>query len=233
MLSDRTNINFPADKNVKGAQNDLEEQLEVLIEGIRSLTSVVTATSDYPHGEKRIEQLHSTWKLEETGFSKLFNACKQMKNTLRLTSAEVDNALEELRKTNQIACAAKNEEEKTKKKLLALEKENLELRKKNSILVTEVENHKKSKKVIAYSIRNFVRIIKEEQRVRSAVSIPTSKSSNLDGDTNITSYEDEWEEISTVSSGLVPDEGCATIRFAARMAPKKRIYQEKICSKAM
>lgn len=228
MLSDCTNIKFPLRIDGEEPENDLEEQLGVLVEGIRNLTSILTTSSEYADGERRIEQLQSTWRLEDTGFSKLFNACKQMKNTLRLTSVEADNAFDELRRANQIASTAKLEEEKAKKKVCKLVKKNIELQAKNRILMTEVEDQKKHKKVIARSVRNFVRIVNEEQSIKSASSIPASKSSNLQYATSINSNEEDWEDISTVSSGLVTVDGCATIRFAESKAHKKEMYKEKI-----
>lgn len=136
--------------------NDMREQIRVLTESIRTLTSVLITPSECPDGIKRIEQLQSTWRLEDTGFSSLFNTCTQMQNTLHLTSLEADKNFDEFQRVREIASAAKLEQEKMKEIIFKLQEEKKGLQEKNLVLVNEVEVHKKERKVIARSVRNFV-----------------------------------------------------------------------------
>jgi len=210
--------------------NDLREQIRVLTEGIRTLTSILTTPSECIDGVKRIEQLQSIWRLEDTGFSSLFNVCKQMQNTLHLTSLEADKYFDELRRVREIASTAEFEEEKMKKIVFTLEKEKIESQKKIRILINEVEDHKKDKKLVARSIRNFMSTINEKQNivlVPSICSIPTPDVPDLQYSTSISSSEDGWGEISSASSGLVTDDGCATIRFPQREAHNSKRKSSK------
>jgi len=168
MISDRNPNITPTQIESEEHPNDLRDQIRVLTEGIRTLTSVLITPSECPDGIKRIEQLQSTWRLEDTGFSSLFNACTQMQNTLHLTSLEADKNFEECQRVREIASAAKLEEEKMKKIVFTLQKEKLELQEQNLILVNEIEDHKKERKLIARSVRNFVETT--YQRIREIAS---------------------------------------------------------------
>jgi len=153
MIAHRNDTRTPTQIEIEEHPNDIREQIRALTEGIRILTSILRTPSECPDGIKRIEQLQSTWRLEDTGFSCLFNACTQMQNTLHLTSLESDRNFNECERVREIASAAKLEEENMKKKVFTLEQEKIELQKKNFILV---KDHKKERKVVARSVRNFV-----------------------------------------------------------------------------
>jgi len=156
MISDCKDIRTPMQVEIEEHPNDMREQIRALTEGIRTLTSILITPSEYLDGIKRIEQLQSTWRLEDTGFSCLFNACTQMQNTLHLTSLEADKNFDEFQRGREVASAAKLEEEKMKKIVFTLQTEKIELQEKNFILVNEVKDHKKERKVVARSVRNFV-----------------------------------------------------------------------------
>jgi len=229
---------------------NLTEEVRVLVEAIRLLTKIVTtanpSSAESLDAEKQIELLHSKWRLEDTGFPKLLNACKQMQDALGLTSLEADRALDDMQRANEAAARAKVEEEKKRKKIYSLRVEKKELQKKNQILVREVEDHKKQKKLIARSIRKFVDSMKEQHsnkdntsssnneknfpQLEYITSASTSESctssSNVEKNvphlqyvTSVSTSEDSEDPL-TGSSALVTDEGCATIRFTQRQGRK-------------
>jgi len=221
IISDRSTNEYFTHSEYEEQQNDLKEQVEVLSEGIRYLTSILATPLDYSEDERQIEKLQSKWRLEDTGFSSLFNTCKQMKNTLRLTSLEADRDLDELRRVAETLFKAQVGEEKMRKKVFTLQKEKIELQEKNRILINKAKMHKKQKKVIARIARSFGNVgntINEEQNVTSlsdtTIIVPrsTSASSTL-----------------SVSSGLVTDDGCATIRFPTKVDKNdgKKNYRKK------
>lgn len=239
--------NHTTNKNVSNnANDDLKDQLTVLTEAIRILTRIVTTSNPNPcssesfDAEKRIEELHLAWKLEETGFSKLFNACKQMQNSLRLTSLEADKAMDDVQRASELAVVRDVEDEARREKIFVLERENLELQMKNQILMGEMKTCKRQKKVIARSVRKFVNVMNEGQTSNSAPTSPiiqglglntisqmqygTSRSTRLT--TTISTSEEDSEEISTTSSSsLVTDDGCATVRLAQRQGRNSKREQ--------
>lgn len=209
--------------NINEDPNDLKDQLCALMEGLRTLTRIVTmddTSSEYVDDDRRIEELQSAWRLEDTGFSALYNCCKQMKDSLCLTSVEADEALIEVQETRKIAIAAKLSREKMKKKAIALQKENSELRNKNHLLMIELRDQKKQKKLIARSVKNFVGTLLEEHQLetRNVSTLAPDYIPSLPDVSNENSSEEEWEEVSNASSGssLVTDDGCATVHLAQR-----------------
>jgi len=244
---DYNNIKNPPPPHHHGTTTDtieydpnenLKEQLTVLTEAIRILTRIVT-TSNSPcssesfDAEKRIEQLHSTWRLEDTGFSKLFNACKQMQDTLRLTSLEADRALDDVQRASEAAALWDIEKESKNKKIIMLEREKLELERKNQTLMCEVKDHKRQRKVIARSVRKFVNAMNEEHTSSSTPTTPTYQGLGLNNipqlqyitglSTNSsTSLSTSEEESEDTASPLVTDDGCATVRFAQRQGRKSK-----------
>ena len=108
-----------------------------------------------------------------------------------------------LRRVGEIASTTKIEEEKMKKKIFTLQKEKKELQKKNGILI------------------NVDTITKDRKRSVSLISsIRTPDFLDLQYSTSITSSEDSWGDISSASSELLTDYGCASIRFPEREALK-------------
>merc|ERR1719445_60533 len=103
-----------------------------------------------------MEELQSEWKLEETGFARLFNACKQMQNTLRLTSLEADEALSDAQRSNDIASAARHQAEKMEKEIGELQRENSYLQQKNDVLLKKLQEQRLQKKLMKRSVRNLL-----------------------------------------------------------------------------
>jgi len=222
-------------ENIECNPNDnLREQLTVLTEAIRILTRIVTTpsppcSSESFDAEKKIEQLHLTWRLEDTGFSKLFNACKQMQDALRLTSLEADKAFDDVQRASDAAVVREREDEMKNEKIFTLQEEILELERKNQILMGEVKDHKKQKKVIARSVRKFVNAMNEGHTDSSAPTTPNNQGLGLNNIpqlqyiTSISpSFSTSEEDSEEISPPLVTDDGCATVRLAQRQARKSK-----------
>lgn len=220
--------------NANEDPNDLKDQLCALMEGLQTLTRIVTTvdtSSQYCDDVERIEELRSAWKIEDTGFSGLYNACRQMKDTLSITSMEANEALIEVQRTGKIAISAKASRDKIKKKANALQKENSKLRNKNHLLAMELRNQSKQKKLIARSVRNFMNTFMDEHQAEtrdSSTLVPTH-APPLPDSSNDNSSEEDWEEISNASSGssLVTDDGCATVRLAQRKSKEARFARRQ------
>jgi len=214
------------------------------------LTKIVTtdpSSTESFDAEERIEILNLKWKLEHTGFPKLLNACKQMQDSLRLTSFEADRALDDAQRASEAAAQAEVEAQQRKKKIYSLHREKIDLQKKNKSLMEQ-------KKLIARSVRKFVDAMTEEHNGGTAtLSLTTQKSvsrlqliddmneenndriisTSPDAQKNIpqlqyvtsgSTSEEGSEDASTVSSSaLVTDDGCATVRFTQRLGRKCKI----------
>jgi len=226
---------------------ELKEQLGVVVEAIQILADIIVDDNNASNslscvdlrGYKRMEQLQSEWKLEETGFARLFNACKQMQNTLRLTSLEADEALKDAQRSNNIACAAKYQAEKLTKEVDELQRENSNLQQKNYVLLEKLQKESHQKKVMKRSIRNLLVDVskgngcelssiigmKENIPYVSNTPSPMRMKENIPSLSIVTpdSTSVEWEEVISPlsSSSLVTDDGCATVRFPLKQVRRK------------
>jgi len=78
------------------------------------------------------DTLQKQWKLEQTGFPSLFNACKMLQQNRDLMAQEADYALDAMRLAQNQAAETERKLMKTKKALRAVWKENLRLKKENT-----------------------------------------------------------------------------------------------------
>ena len=169
--STRSNNNTMASRSLLEEQHkDVTEQLNALTDAIRLLTRSMSSThTQQPETTNRntqlqmqpevalaLDQLLQRWKLEQTGFPTLYNACTQLKESLHLTATEADQAIHDIHASRQALAEEKRLGCKMKKVLQRLCKENRDVRKQNARLGLEVKRCKAEKKMIVNSVRDYM-----------------------------------------------------------------------------
>mmetsp|Transcript_5646 Transcript_5646/g.6929 ORF Transcript_5646/g.6929 Transcript_5646/m.6929 type:complete len:344 (+) Transcript_5646:3-1034(+) len=209
-------------------------ELAVLTEAIHLLTKSIIATEKEvgcfeDEHSKRLETLLREWKLEDTGFVRLYNACMQMKQTLRLTAIEADEAVNDVNKTNKLLYYERHKSKKMKAAMMNLCEENHVLRERNQELEIEKEQHQKEMNVVSRSLRKFVKywrkeredfqmnnenifVMAHEERMRAShdyKAMGTEKCADCS------------ESVSTIisSTSLITDDTCATLRLENHEKP--------------
>ncbi len=155
--------------------NEINEQLiaevTVLTEAINLLTNSIIAIEKEEVGcfededsNKKLDAMLREWKLEDTGFVRLYNACMQMKQTLRLTAIEADEAVNDVNKTNILLRYEKHKSKKMKAALMNLCEENNHLRERNQELERQSEQHRDEMNVVSRSLRKFAKSWRKERK---------------------------------------------------------------------
>jgi len=232
----------PQDPRVEDS-DDVKEQLQALTEAIYLLTRSIAssnASQSYLQGDTELDKLQKVWKLEETGFPRLYNACKQLKENLRLTAIEADEAVSDINASHQILFEEKNRVNKMNKAVYQLYKENKELRKQNATLTLDVQRCKKEKKIIVEYIRGYNSSIRGKNMEENMNE--TSCEENMDAtsvDISLESFEsfesDASHSVSTsssTSSSLISDVGCATLHLAKKKIPYLAMFRSVLTAPA-
>lgn len=149
-------------------EHEIKEQLQALTEAIQLLTTSITSTrttkdTDRPndlYADQELDKLAKIWKLEQTGFARLYNACKQLKENLRLTAIEADNSIKDVNSAQQELVMEKNKVNKMNRAIKSLYKENKNLRKSQTALESQLKSCKKEKKAIVHGIRGYIHSIR-------------------------------------------------------------------------
>lgn len=182
----------------KGVQYVNKDELQALTEAMGYLTIIISS----PHDDEKeiqadaaIDQLLQNWKLEHTGFPRLYNTAKQMKQHLRLTAMEADSHIADMNIAHQSTIKAREKNDKLKKIIVKTASENDKLRNENALLVSEIRSRKKEMKLIVRSIRNYFNQSEYENEEKETIS-----------------ESDDGTYLSMASS-LVTDYGCATLRL--------------------
>jgi len=150
-----------------------------------------------------------------------------------------DKAFDDVQRATDAAAVKDIENKMKSEKIFTLQEEKLELERKNQILMGEVKDNKKQKKVIARSVRKFVNAMNEGHTSSSAPTTPNNQGLGLNNipqlqyitsispsfSTSLSTSEEDSEEL---SSPLVTDDGCATVRLAQRQ--RRKIKRESVSS---
>ena len=142
-------------------EHEIKEQLQALTEAIQLLTTSITSTCSTKdtdrqnnlYADQELDKLEKIWKLEQTGFARLYNACKQLKENLRLTAIEADDSIKDVNSVQQELVVEKNKVHKMNRAIKSLYKENKTLRKTQTALESQLKLCKKEKKAIVHGIR--------------------------------------------------------------------------------
>jgi hypothetical protein len=210
---------------------DVTEQLIALTDAITLLTRCMSSSHKDATLNTDLDQLLKHWKLEQTGFPSLYNACSQLKENLHLTTIEADKVVDDIQALSQLLAEEKRAGLKMKKIIQKVCKENRDLRKQNSSLLSQLKRCKAENKIMAQSLRG---------RIPSAATpdlmIPKGKI-NFDNsaETVMSFCESNYLEsglpeskIAHVEEALVPispanscisfvtDEGCASLRLSTK-----------------
>jgi len=153
-------------------ENEIKEQLQALTEAIQLLTTSITGThtkdTDRQNdlcADQELDKLDKIWKLEQTGFARLYNACKQLKENLRLTAIEADDSIKDVTSVQQELVMEKNKGVKMNRAIKSLYKENKTLRKTQAALESQLKSCKKEKKAIVHGIRGYIYSIRGGKEV--------------------------------------------------------------------
>ena len=155
-------------------EHEIKEQLQALTEAIQlltmSITSTCSSTKDMDrqndlYADQELDKLEKRWKLEQTGFARLYNACKQLKENLRLTVIEADDSIKDVNSVQQELVNEKTKMNKMNRAIKALYKENKTLRKTQTALESQLKSCKKEKKAIVHGIRGYIHSTRGEMEV--------------------------------------------------------------------
>ena len=177
-----------------------------------------------------LDQLLKLWKLEQTGFPSLYNACSQLKENLHFTTIEADKVVDDIQALSQLLTEEKRAGLKMKKVIQKVCKENRDLRKQNSILLSQMKHCKAEKKIMAQSHRDYktsagtkdlvpkgnINFDNSAQPVMSFCesnylesSLPERKSAHIEEALLPTSKAKSCRS-------FVTDEGCASLRLSTK-----------------
>lgn len=124
-----------------------QEQLSTLIDSIKLLSSKITRFNEVVVGQRvedstqvvrqflkiqpedtSLSEINKKWALEDTGFTKLANACEQMRNILASTYIEADKAFQIAQESQASAVESDMREQEMRKIVKKLWKENTRLK---------------------------------------------------------------------------------------------------------
>jgi len=199
-------------------------EVEVLTEAINLLSTILVSTESCGSQDARLDELQSRWKLEDTGFIRLYNSCMQLKQTLHLTASEAELAVIDVHETNK---KIQNERLKRNKLSTALKKmckENHALRDQNNELAVELHSYKEEKKSTLRSLRKYVRSWRKERNEMKNEIVALSEYTLKSGqkikslESNISSETDGTDSIctTTTSASYVTDDGCRSLRLVSK-----------------
>ena len=206
-------------------REQVHAEVVVLTEAINLLTTSIIATEKgigyCEDKDDRLEQLQREWKLEETGFVRLYNVCMQMKQSIYLAAVEADDAVKDVNKANNLLVHERYEVEKMKTVMRRLYNENHQLRERNEELEYENEKYNKEKNKISRSLKKLVKSWRKEREDMKNQLEAASEIKGLNGD-----REDGTESTCTVASStsLITDDGCATLRLEKYDKNKSRSF---------
>lgn len=135
----------PADQNPSTKGKRLEEEASKEYAARKPMTSNCTE-------ELELEKLQQEWKLEQTGFSRLWNACNSLREMLRLTAVEADEAIQDASASQSSARKAQMHAKAFQLMARNLKKENYSLKDRISHLEGEVKKLKSERRAMAKEI---------------------------------------------------------------------------------
>lgn len=155
----------------------------------------------------QLDRLLQSWKLEQTGFPRLYNACRQLKENFHLTAIETDEAIQDIQMSRQLLTKEKNMGCKMKKVINKLCKENKELRKQNAALKSELKCCKAEKRMIVRSVRDYFVKSKSSPKSNRTILSSDSRTRNKENnnssciDANMTNSHPEVMELGLKKTG--------------------------------
>ena len=204
MVHDKSRLEELGYDNDNSRKVQTLDEIAVLTEAIHLLTASIISPDQGTAGycqdvvDERLEQLQREWKLEETGFTRLHNACMQMKQSNRLTAAEADEAVKDVNIANNMLLNERRRVKNMKLVMKRLCQEIDELRFKNEDIEKKYQECKKENNLIYRSFRKFLKSRQKEEEV-----VKCKESS--DGTESTCTTE--------TSPSLITDDACATLRL--------------------
>lgn len=211
MMYHKRRLEELGDDNDSSRKVQTTAEIAVLSEAIHLLTASITSPDQGTLGycqdvvDERLDQLQREWKLEETGFTRLYNTCMQMKQSNRLTAAEADEAVKDVNKANHLLIDERRKGKNIRSVMKRLYQEIDQLRGKNEDLEKRYQECKNENNLIYHSFRKLVKLRQKEQE-------QVKYKEHFDGTESTCTTE--------TSPSLVTDDGCATLRLEKFQKPR-------------
>ena len=168
--------------------------------------------------DQRLEQLQNEWKLEETGFCRLYNTCMQMKQCNKLAIIEADQVVKDVNKANYALLGEREKVHKLQLEVERLQNDHSTVCAKYNMLQ---EKYKKCKEEKSFVINYFKKVArawrKEREDMKYEYKTEVTKVQTVHRECT-----DGSESIATTatSTSLITDDGCATLRLEKSEKPK-------------
>uniref|UniRef100_A0A7S3PVZ5 Uncharacterized protein n=1 Tax=Chaetoceros debilis TaxID=122233 RepID=A0A7S3PVZ5_9STRA len=181
--------------------------MQALTEAMGYLTIIISSPHDDAkeiEADAAIDRLLQNRKLEQTGFPRLYNTAKQMKQHLRLTAMEADSHITDMNNAHKSTIKTRKKNDNLKRILINTASENAKLHNQIAALLSDIESLKKEMKLVVRSVRYYFNNSEYESEEKETIH-----------------ENDDSTHIST-SSSLVTDDGCATIRLEEKKRTRFR-----------
>ncbi len=202
-----------------------QQQLNALTQAMNLLTIIVASTEEDValQADMDIDHINQSWKLEQTGFPRLYNACKQMKEHLRLSSMETDQSILSIHEAYQKTISEQKKNDKLKRVIYKLVRENKDLQIENRRLQSDLDYCRREKKILKHSIRDHLKAYQYSHSDGNIRYQEDETKSSCDPKEGSSCHDASTSQFGTSPFSTFVTKGCATLRLEKREKPKRSI----------